>query len=76
MFVDFDSPMLVSLLARSIRRACKDAGQKVQVTVTEMLPSLDETWLTDAEGHRYTCELRIVAVDTSGSIVDEDQGYL
>jgi hypothetical protein len=41
-----------------------------------MLPSLDDIWLTDAEGHRYTCELRIVVVDTFGSKVEEDQGYL
>jgi hypothetical protein len=33
------------------------------VTVTEMLPAPDQTWLTDAKGRRYTAELRMVAVD-------------
>lgn len=75
-FVDFDSPMLVKLLARLIRQTCDGASQTLQVIVTEMLPSLDDIWLTDAEGHRYTCELRIVVVDTSGSKFEEDQGYL
>jgi hypothetical protein len=28
-----------------------------------MLPEHNETWLPDAEGQRYTSELRIVAVD-------------
>jgi hypothetical protein len=33
------------------------------VTVAEMLPAPDQTWLTDARGQRYTAELRVVAVD-------------
>jgi len=28
-----------------------------------MLPAPDQTWLPDAEGNRYTSELRMVAVD-------------
>jgi hypothetical protein len=28
-----------------------------------MIPRLDQTWLPDAEGRRYTSEFRIVAVD-------------
>jgi hypothetical protein len=39
------------------------------VTVAEMLPAPDQAWLTDAQGQRYTTELRVVAVDqrTPGS---------
>jgi hypothetical protein len=33
------------------------------MTVVEMLPAPDEAWLTDAEGQRYTAELRLVARD-------------
>ena len=29
-----------------------------------MLPAPDQLWLTDPDGRRYTCELRVVAVDT------------
>ena len=28
-----------------------------------MLPAPDQAWLTDAQGQRYTSELRMVAVD-------------
>jgi hypothetical protein len=56
MFVDFESPILVELLARLAR---KSSG----LTVSEMLPSVDEAWLPDADGRRYVCELRLVAVD-------------
>jgi hypothetical protein len=33
------------------------------VNVVEMLPAPDQAWLTDAQGQRYTAELRMVAVD-------------
>jgi len=33
------------------------------VVVTGMLPTFDELWLEDAQGSRYTSELRIAAVD-------------
>jgi len=60
MAVDFRSLPLVNLLAKSIRRTA-DAGGAA-VTVAEMLPDLDRLWLSDAEGRRYTAELRIIAV--------------
>jgi hypothetical protein len=28
-----------------------------------MLPRFDQLWLTDAEGERYTGELRLIALD-------------
>jgi hypothetical protein len=55
-FVDFDSPALVEMAWNMLRRASS-------VTVSEMLPSPDETWLLDARGERYCCELRLAAVD-------------
>jgi hypothetical protein len=32
-----------------------------------MLPSPDECWLHDPDGHRYVSEMRIVAVDETAS---------
>ncbi|HEX3183223.1 MAG TPA: lantibiotic dehydratase [Pyrinomonadaceae bacterium] len=62
LYVDFDSPVLVGLLAKLARR-CVEADAESLITVTEMLPSIEHTWLTDREGNRYTCELRSVVVD-------------
>jgi len=63
-YVDFDSPILVELLARSVRRTVEDK-QKYDafLTFNEMLPNLEQLWLPDAEGNFYTSELRIVTVD-------------
>ncbi|MFD2762618.1 lantibiotic dehydratase [Micromonospora eburnea] len=63
LFVDFDSPVYVNLLAKAARRLVrKDPGARL--TVTEMLPTPEQTWLTDDRGDRYTSELRFVAFDT------------
>ena len=64
-YVDFDSPIYVSMLAKAVRRVLEKSPDDAQLTITEMLPEHDETWLPDAEGQRYTSELRIVAVDLS-----------
>jgi hypothetical protein len=58
---DFSSIVLVNLFAKQIRQT-KDAGH-TEFTVTEMLPDLDQLWLTDREGRRYSSELRFVAYD-------------
>ena len=61
-YVDFDSPIYVGILAKAVRRlARQDPGARL--TVSEMLPSPEQTWLTDDEGDTYTSELRFVAVD-------------
>jgi hypothetical protein len=61
-YVDFDSPVYVNILAKAVRRlARQDPGGRL--TVTEMLPTPDQTWLTDDAGNAYTAELRFVAVD-------------
>jgi Lantibiotic dehydratase, N terminus/Coenzyme PQQ synthesis protein D (PqqD) len=57
-FVDLDSPLSIDVLARAVRR--EDGGA---ITVSEMLPTPDQLWLADAEGRRYTSELRMVAVE-------------
>jgi hypothetical protein len=55
-FVDFDSAIYVATLAKRLRAA-------TSASVSEMLPSIDESWVTDNAGERYTAELRIAAVD-------------
>jgi hypothetical protein len=60
---DFRSLPLVGLLADAIRRAAAH-GDGV-FTITEMLPDSDQLWLCDADGNRYTAELKLVAVDGS-----------
>jgi len=61
-YVDFDSPVYVTILAKAARRlARKDPDARLKVS--EMLPTPEQAWLTDADGHRYTSELRFVAVD-------------
>ena len=58
---DFRSIVLVNLLAKHIRQT--QAAGHTEYTVTEMLPDLDQLWLTDREGRRYSSELRIIAYD-------------
>jgi hypothetical protein len=62
-FVDLDAPVLVNQLAKLARGAQEQDEGTRDLVCSEMVPSLDETWLTDAAGERYTAELRIVAVD-------------
>ncbi|MFH8336849.1 lantibiotic dehydratase [Streptomyces sp. AM6-12] len=63
-YVDFDSPVYVTILAKALRRlARKDPS--ATVTLTEMLPTPEQSWLTDDLGRRYTSELRFVAFDTT-----------
>ena len=64
MLVDLENPVYLTILAKAVRRLAR-AGAAAAVTVTEMLPAPDQTWLVDDRGERYTAELRFVAVDTA-----------
>jgi hypothetical protein len=70
-FVDLDSPIYVNIFAKIIRRTLDSSNSKgidpsqQLISVTEMLPTPDQCWLTDAQGNRYTSEFRIVALDRS-----------
>jgi hypothetical protein len=46
--------------------ADRPAGER-WVAFTEMLPGPDELWLADAQGRRYTSELRVVVLDETCS---------
>jgi len=67
MFVDVESPVLVELLARAVRRLAGTNGnhseESMNVEASEMLPGAEELWLTDRAGYRYTSELRLVTLD-------------
>jgi hypothetical protein len=59
-YVDFDSPVAVDLLVKLARDLEGDpAGRGLRVS--EMVPALDELWLTDGRGGVYTSELRFTA---------------
>ena len=62
-YVDFDSPVYITILAKALRRLAR-GDQRGMVTITEMLPTPEQSWLLDDEGRRYTSELRFVAFDT------------
>ena len=62
-YVDFDSPIYVGILAKMIRRTVDTGDPASEITVSEMLPGIDEVWLPDNEGRCYASEFRIVAVD-------------
>jgi hypothetical protein len=62
-YVDFDSPIYVNILARMIRRTKEDSPAGARITISEMLPQMEQLWLPDAEGQRYTSELRFAVLD-------------
>lgn len=63
-YVDFDSPVYVDIFAKVVRRT-KDSEEHADslIAVSEMHPVHEQSWLPDAEGQRFTSELRIIAVD-------------
>ena len=64
-YLDLDSPVLVEILCRSIRRmnSAGGGGTAGQISFSEMLPGLEQLWLRDAAGAAYTSELRFAMVD-------------
>jgi hypothetical protein len=63
LYLDFDSPIYVDIFTKAIRKMDGQSKSNESVLLTEMLPAPDRLWLPDAEGRRYTSELRMVAVD-------------
>jgi Lantibiotic dehydratase, N terminus len=62
-YVDFDSPVYVDFLAKTIRRTVEANPAKPMMTFTEMLPTKEGFWLPNKEGQLYTSEFRMVAFD-------------
>jgi hypothetical protein len=67
LYVDLESPLFVRMLARLVRRMKEDVAGETTITVTEMLPGLEQLWLPGPDGELYTSELRIVARDPVSS---------
>jgi hypothetical protein len=67
-YVDSDSPIYIDIFAKVVRRT-KQTGEEIPaITVTEMLPLPDQTWLSDSQGNHYTSELRMVALESRDSL--------
>ncbi|MFE7437611.1 lantibiotic dehydratase [Streptomyces tendae] len=65
-YVDLESLSGVEILCKLLR---KESGE---VSLSEMLPGPEGMWLKDAQGGRYSSELRIAMVDISGAEQEED----
>ena len=62
-YVDLTSPQSAASLCAMVRGAVTNRGADVPLSVSEMLPAAEQSWLPDAAGHRYSCELRLQLVD-------------
>jgi hypothetical protein len=69
-YIDFDAPTYINILAKAARRLARH-NPTAHLTITEMLPAPDQTWLTDDQHNRYTAELRFVAVAPPYSADDD-----
>ncbi len=70
--VDYESPVLVEIFATAVCAALESDESGRPTVITEMLPSLDHLWLSDAQGNRYTSELRVTAVDRADGFSFDD----
>ncbi len=66
-YLDLDSPIYVDILARLARARGKGTDGEKSLVISEMLPRIDQAWLSDHEGNRYTCELRLAALEKQPS---------
>ena len=51
------------LFAKYVRLSEERGFAQQPITISEMLPAIDQAWLPDAEGNLYTSEFRIISVD-------------
>ncbi len=64
MYLDTESPVLGRILCRHARQAAL-AATDARIAFTEMLPTPEQSWLSDPGGEHYVSELRIVGVDVT-----------
>ena len=62
-YVDLTSPTYVNVLCMAIRAGIRDGGPDTTITISEMAPTLEQAWVPDAAGNRYSSELRLLVVD-------------
>jgi hypothetical protein len=65
LYLDLESPTLINIFAKIVRRAKEANASDMAISVTEMDPAHDQLWLPDAEGNLYTNEFRLAALDLS-----------
>jgi hypothetical protein len=73
-YVDLESPVLVEILCRAVRRMNSSGEEGEELVFSEMLPGPQQSWLQDAKGVSYTSELRFAVVDLkarSSSVIHE-----
>jgi hypothetical protein len=62
-YVDFTSPLYVASLRAMLRAAANEGRDGVSVTISEMLPTPDQSWVPDREGRTYFGEFRLQLTD-------------
>ncbi|MFC7613064.1 lantibiotic dehydratase [Actinokineospora soli] len=62
-YVDFTAPVFALSLCAMVRAAAAQGGPDVAVSISEALPEPERSWVPDAQGRRYTSELRLHLVD-------------
>jgi hypothetical protein len=72
-YVDLESPVLVEILCRAIRRMNSSDAEGEELIFSEMLPGPQQLWLQDAKGASYTSELRFAVVDLKARLLSAVQ---
>lgn len=62
-FVDFTSPLSVSMLCSTLRAVDRSDHARTRLILSEMLPTPEQAWVPDAVGNRYFGELRLHLTD-------------
>ena len=62
-YLDLTSPLYARVLCNMLGAAHRRGGPGTVLAISEMLPGPDDAWLTDADGQRYTSELRVQVRD-------------
>ena len=62
-YLDTNSPILLDIFCKMVRRTEEAGIPEATISISEMYPNTEQLWLNDAEGRKYTSELRMVAVD-------------
>jgi hypothetical protein len=71
-YVDFESPIYVAILAKTVVRTLEEHPEGADIVLTEMLPTHDQMWVPDQTGHRYASELRIACYDRANGRLTPD----
>lgn len=58
-YLDLSSPLYARILCNMVGAAHRQGGPDTGLAASEVLPGPEDAWLTDAEGNRYSSELRV-----------------